>query len=680
MKVLHLILIIISSTLITSKIGAQDNCKEEAASGLCTSCNENYFLQDGKCLSCGAGFSPLPYKHGAFLACDTCINGCASCKGRTYEECYKCAKGFFFNHANKSCDKCIENCAICKSEKYSECLRCEDGYFLESSLKKCSICSEGCKICYGPYFDGCYQCKTGYYKGATKCELCAAGCKTCSGAEVSQCIEPMEGYYISGEQIKKCGGDCLKCDKNSSDKCETCAKGFYLSNESTCEKCLEHCELCRGYKFEECSECELGYYKNNATKQCDNCIKNCKTCVSDSYTGCLTCDDGYYKDRRTQECKSCPFPCLSCKNDYICSECLPGYELRGNICMKRTGIITNELRNEKTPLLALSEIYNYEFRGKNYRQGISFKIIFYTFSAIKSGHSFNSLVYLQKYVGAKGKVSQQNNKNEKIIGNDVFNETRNILTCTYNGEDLNAINHEPSRVEYVCLVDTTEYNIAIIPAIPPQSVYISDWPTDFSARNLTIKTNEEPTFGEPTSRIIIEQALPAACSKYYAQVSFKLKGKVSGSAIPVKSTFQISLLYPELMNAECTTESGESTSTSIMCTHNLFANFTAPTIFVGTQLSNLDSGQRVIIKGNYNLQNNGTYCEYIEDDGLFKRGFGIWEMIAIVVSIIIAISAIIFFIWLYNLIKKLRGRAASYIRAQENSAKSEKMEEDKNKA
>lgn len=679
---LHLFLIISYLNLISSKIGAQDNCKEETSPETCSACNENYYLHNGKCVNCGEGFSPLPYKHGDFLACETCINGCSTCKGRTYDECFKCSSGFFFDPEKKSCEKCIENCSICKSEKYSECLKCDEGYFMDSSLKKCSLCSPGCNICYGPYYDGCYQCKQGYYKGAKSCELCVAGCKTCLGPLHSQCLEPMDGYIITGEQIKKCGGDCLKCDTANSDKCETCSKGFYMSASSTCEKCSEHCETCSGYNFNECSECEIGYYKNNDTKRCDNCIKNCKVCISDSYTGCLKCDDGYYRDRKSQECRSCPFPCLSCKNDYICSECLPGYELRGNVCMKRTGIVTNEQRNEKTPLLALSEIYNYEFRGKNYRQGISFKMIFYTFSEIKSGNSFNSLVYLQKYKGDAAKVDTTNkekNKFIKVIGNDAFEETRNILTCTYNGEDIKETTIEASKVEYLCLVDTMEYSIAIIPALPPMSIYISGWPTEVTARNLTIKTNKEPTYGEPTTRIILEEALPVRCNVYYAQINFRLKGKIYGSAIQYKAKFPISLLYPTLMGAQCITESVTNSMISIYCFHDLFTNFTENSIFVGTQLSNLQSGQRLIMKGNFKLQNNGTTCEYIEDDGLFKRGFGIWEIIAIAVAIAIAIGAIIFFIWLYRLIKKLRGRAATYIRAQENSAKQSKIDEEKNR-
>ena len=60
------------------------------------------------------------------------------------------------------------------------------------------------------------------------------------------------------------------------------------------------------------------------------CPKHCKICEK-STLQCRECEEGFFKFSPTY-CKKCPRTCKSCSSSSVCTKCLSGYKLMGDLC------------------------------------------------------------------------------------------------------------------------------------------------------------------------------------------------------------------------------------------------------------------------------------------------------------------------------------------------------------
>lgn len=317
----------------------------------CTSCHENFYLNNQDCFPCSAECKTCEHTSTHCTSCksgselvsntcrDSCSKGCKSCDS----PCTQCDSGFYlYGGKCLACDSSCKECGLMATH----CTSCNENYRL--MINTCMPdCIPHCASCDSP----CTLCNAGYYSSGLNCLPCSNLCKTCKGT-ADFCTSCINKYTLSGNQCKPncpdfcqscdspctkcedgylsingicqiCSNNCLTCTGNAQ-TCTACNAGFKLSN-GTCNKiCVEACETCEY----PCSQCEAGYFSEFG--YCTKCEKNCATCKG-SPSSCTTCHPG--SGLISHSCVAqCPDHCSTC--DSPCSICETGFVLANNICEK----------------------------------------------------------------------------------------------------------------------------------------------------------------------------------------------------------------------------------------------------------------------------------------------------------------------------------------------------------
>ena len=304
-------------------INSQNNCEKcsencltcEETSKTCTSCANNLFLFNNKCLSeCPKQITIQSNENNTCINCDlnckTCEENpskCTSCNNPLLLYDNKCieksqcskVKNLFQDNENLLCLDCQKGCKIC-GNSINVCEECEEGFYL---IKETGKCIEKVEICAEKYFLNsnkiCEECD--YEK--SKCLNCITTKETCTSCvsgfllENNKCVESCsEGYFLSSNNNNKINNnnnnnnnECLKCDET----CLSCSK-----NSKNCLSCPENLF----FKDNKCltsSECSMieSFYTNSLSKTCAKCPdQNCKICSeNNSKILCLKCHQNYFE-------------------------------------------------------------------------------------------------------------------------------------------------------------------------------------------------------------------------------------------------------------------------------------------------------------------------------------------------------------------------------------------------
>ena len=284
----------------------------------CNSCSEI----PGKiyqCGSCNIGYY-LP-KDSEQKECSKCEEGCEICEGTKKSSiCSKCNNNYMLFNG-----KCIKNCEVGDNEKCKKCkdeegfnYQCENcniGYYLPNNsndfnkinyfnYSKCLKCPNYCKSCNGNYNNPiCNDCISDeYYLENGVC---------IKGAECSEKGNCLECIGIDGNSILK--------------KCNKCKDGFYLpknrkrdENFNKCYQCsIPGCTICEGENelFNICSKCTEGLEALKINGQIITCYRGCdlgenekcKSCDKDKK--CSICNDDY--ELKNGECVSISYDFLA---------------------------------------------------------------------------------------------------------------------------------------------------------------------------------------------------------------------------------------------------------------------------------------------------------------------------------------------------------------------------------
>ena len=332
------------------------NCNEAGKdSGLCLSCNENYYLDynDGKCKS-NLEDNEFKYCKSARGACNQCIFyyylgedlKCSPTKGCLESNngiCNVCSEGYYLGLDNKC--SLIERCIYSTDEH--TCKECEENYYYEVKNRTCVLAENEYKNCkkVNSYDNHCSSCKNNFYLNKTD-NLCYSNEEfgpfyKCSYTDYSGqiCVSCIEDYYYS-------------YDNNICSKFEGCSA---LKDENTCIECDEY--YCLDSKNGSCVnnydiiyQDKLFYFgciKTNAeSTACEICVANLTLkdglCVDEIHCKeekdgvCVECQT--FEDDFAYHCFNHIFGCvetgiencLEC-NDlsdfYICTKCMDGYKL-----------------------------------------------------------------------------------------------------------------------------------------------------------------------------------------------------------------------------------------------------------------------------------------------------------------------------------------------------------------
>ena len=268
------------------ELNCNSSCKacDKIDYSICTECNENYYLQDHKCLRCNDGCKEGTCKDGGICECKEGFYG-STCESK----CSNCPEG--------GCDingTCIIINSDCKDPKYYGPL-CNQ------------TCSPDCNNTCNRKGE-CYACKEKGKYGVN----CDKNCKNCPGGECD-----MNGFCIDKE--KDCenllyfGDFCNEtCNSSVNKNCNECHRnGICTSckdNEFFGNNCTESCDKCsdgKCYINGTCQvqgKCSKEYYYGQS---CNNsCEKECSTSGACDMEGkCTRCsNESYYGDK-------CQFNC-----------------------------------------------------------------------------------------------------------------------------------------------------------------------------------------------------------------------------------------------------------------------------------------------------------------------------------------------------------------------------------
>ena len=240
-------------------LGEKEKCKKcsEIIPENCLICNDDYYKPFNE------------YNHKVCLPCNK-IEHCSSCYGyKNYIICSSCEENYYLD--NNNCLNIQNLCIIGKNEKCkdcndnpnlrSKCKTCNEGYYLPKENQTiCESCEniENCAEC-AIEKDNliCFKCKDGFDLLNNECreELCIIGknekcseCRTEKGRK-KECYSCNEGFNISDNNP-------LTCKKCSINNCKKCS--FINGNEISLECNETYAEIKNDKGYISSCECPYG--------------------------------------------------------------------------------------------------------------------------------------------------------------------------------------------------------------------------------------------------------------------------------------------------------------------------------------------------------------------------------------------------------------------------------------
>lgn len=296
----------------------QTKCITCASNGVCSQCQDGFFLLDKRCAAC--------------------YPGCKTCTGESANQCTTCKDGFIFEYGR--CFKCelgSENTKCTSCPTLGICKNCVEGYFVSNGF--CATCASNCKTCKSKSSIECTSCNAGYILEQGECVLCGSAntkCKTCT--DNGDCLKCVDEYFVEHNKCSRCHKGCKSCSSDLPASCLNCIDNFILEGG----ECI-HCEMEVGIKTNckscplkgECTQCADRFYLNS--NRCLACHYPCKTCNSGLERGCLSCADEYIlEDGKCVRCASDSpeTKCTTCKLDGKCTQCVDEYFVDAGKCSK----------------------------------------------------------------------------------------------------------------------------------------------------------------------------------------------------------------------------------------------------------------------------------------------------------------------------------------------------------
>ncbi|EDR24632.1 hypothetical protein EDI_098530 [Entamoeba dispar SAW760] len=298
----------------------------------CELCEENYFVQNGKCIKCSDGCKRcinekecIECNNTLTLINGECRNDINCLRSSNVMGCIECKEGYYLGNEGK-CKQCPDQCKLCKSDSY--CFRILSTYSGTSKTgikyePTCKMCNITCRICdNNPNW--CTGCNAGYslekdteamikyfedfgvHNDIYKCVQMPSICKK---TEMGYCVQCDDKHFLQGVDCKVCDESCDTCLSDSS--CQTC--------NSTIDPNTNNALWWRRPSESSLDTQSLCYSTSNTTY---SSLLNCSDKITTS--GCTSCYSHFYL--KDGECHPCPTECYECElknNITTCTKCNP---------------------------------------------------------------------------------------------------------------------------------------------------------------------------------------------------------------------------------------------------------------------------------------------------------------------------------------------------------------------
>ncbi|KAL4480116.1 hypothetical protein ABPG74_020632 [Tetrahymena malaccensis] len=372
-------------------LNCDQSCLECNGSGnnKCTSCPDNFQLQNGQCIQCKLNNGE--YFDKSQKKCQPCSKNCLTCSDK--DTCTQCVNNFQltdkicsqscpyqnqFQDNTKTCQNCDSTCLTCVNTA-TTCTSCQKDLYLNTKSSSCQL-----------------QCdQPGFFISENNCMPCDSSCLSCTGTSKictlcqphqflntssSTCLSscPVDGFYVSGQTCMPCHPSCATCSGPLQTECISCALNlFQYGDDKSCRACpnssidpstiaqkmqncaqiVQNCQLnslTNKYELTAiCSSCQSSYVLSN-----NSCVQTCQEVALDyAYNQVLgrclciptspyqhnqpndklLCSSfqlsGYYCDSN-KICNPCQQSnCQTCTNQQVCQVCNQGYYLWQNQCI-----------------------------------------------------------------------------------------------------------------------------------------------------------------------------------------------------------------------------------------------------------------------------------------------------------------------------------------------------------
>lgn len=288
----------------------------------CLSCYPGYTLSNGQCIT---------------QSTQPTDPGCARYDWGS-KVCLQCSYRFYFNSQN-ICTKISDLCNTFDSLT-GACLSCYQGYALNGTI--CAVSQNNdnnqqqspdlnCQS-YDAKTKTCLACSYRFVLDKNgKCIKVNDQCQTWDNSGL--CTSCYQGYNLSSGVCTQSSTDsnCAKYDSTLK-RCIQCATRYFLNSSSLCQSVSDQCQTFdnrTGY----CTSCYQGYLLQNG-----QCLLQAEGCVNyNTQTGqCQGCSNEYCLNQNFT-CARKPANCQTCAFQGGCSQCNPGYNLAGGVCVQQNG-------------------------------------------------------------------------------------------------------------------------------------------------------------------------------------------------------------------------------------------------------------------------------------------------------------------------------------------------------
>ncbi|KWX11123.1 hypothetical protein QR46_4922 [Giardia duodenalis assemblage B] len=324
-----------------------------ANKGKCTECksnsSNNYLkitdteTQSGDCVAqaaCTGTHFPVVADKKCYPCSNTDKGGIANCQACTMSgsavTCDTCTGTNKPNTAGTACVACsITDCASC--DKEDVCATCDSGKYLTPTAQCVDSCdklggyySDGQRVCQ-PCDPSCASCTAA---GADKCLSCPAGKALKYTSESS----PTDGTCV--DECKTGAGGCADCGATigGSKYCSRCSDTNQAPLNGNCAANTARTKFCTNASNGACTQCANNYFLLDGGCYETSRQPGKSVCTTESGGKCQTCANSLNPDG-DGVCPACPAGCSKCSGNSgseTCSECLAGYYLSTNKCVKCT--------------------------------------------------------------------------------------------------------------------------------------------------------------------------------------------------------------------------------------------------------------------------------------------------------------------------------------------------------